>query len=89
LKKALTQSATQLATTQPETPILEPLAVNIREAERLSGLSSRTLYRAMAAGRIRAVKRGTTTLILMESLRTYIGGLPPATFRESMVTKAA
>jgi hypothetical protein len=59
---------------------LDPLAITMREAERISGLSVRTLYRDLAAGRIRAVKRGSATLVLMDSLRAYLAALPPATF---------
>jgi hypothetical protein len=65
---------TQITTTAP-------LAYEIREASRISGLSRSELYRRLAAGDIQAVKNGRRTLILMDSLRTYLASLPPAKFR--------
>jgi excisionase family DNA binding protein len=61
-------------------PNLEPLTVTIAEAERITGVGWRTLYRELEAGRLRAVKRGRTTLILMNSIREYVASLPAATF---------
>jgi hypothetical protein len=60
---------------------IPPLAVTIPEAVRLSGISRSELYRRLAAGQVRAVKSGTRTLILMDSLRAHLTTLPPATFR--------
>ena len=58
-----------------------PLAVTIQEAVRISGLSRSELYRRLADGKVRAKKSGARTLILMESLRAHIDGLPAASFR--------
>jgi excisionase family DNA binding protein len=66
----------------PEPSLPEPLTVNIAEAERITGLGHRTLYRELAAGRLQAVKRGRTTLIKMDSIRAYLASLPAATFRQ-------
>ena len=52
------------------------------EACRISGISRSELYRRMAAGQIQAVKSGRTTLVLIDSLRTHLASLPPATFRQ-------
>jgi hypothetical protein len=60
---------------------IDPLTVPIPEAVRLSGISRSELYRRLAAGDVRAVKSGTRTLILMDSLRAHLANLPPATFR--------
>jgi hypothetical protein len=60
---------------------IDPLAVPIPEAVRLSGLSRSELYRRLATGHVHAVKSGTRTLILMDSLRAHLTSLPPATFR--------
>jgi hypothetical protein len=38
------------------------------------------VYRLLSAGRLRAVKRGASTLVLMESIHSYMADLPPATF---------
>lgn len=59
----------------------EPITAPIPEASRISGLSRSEIYRRLAAGDIRAVKSGSRTLILMESLREHISSLPAATFR--------
>jgi hypothetical protein len=60
---------------------MQPLAVTIPEAVRLSGLSRSELYRQLAAGRIGARKSGTRTLIIWASLRAHIDALPVASFR--------
>ncbi len=56
------------------TPIAYPLATAII----VSGLSRSSIYRAIKAGDISAVKAGRSTLILADSLRGYLNGLPPA-----------
>jgi hypothetical protein len=63
------------------TESIDPLAIPIPEAVRLSGISRSELYRRLAAGEVRAVKSGARTLILMDSLRAHLANLPPATFR--------
>jgi Helix-turn-helix domain len=62
-------------------PFTEVLATPIPDACRISGLSRSEIYRRLATGDIRAVKSGSRTLILMDSLRAYLMSLPPATFR--------
>jgi hypothetical protein len=59
----------------------ETMAASIADACCVSGLSRSELYRRLAAGDIRAVKSGSRTLILMDSLRAHLASLPPATFR--------
>jgi excisionase family DNA binding protein len=58
----------------------EPFGVKPTEASRLIGESKNTVYRLLAAGKLRAVKRGTTTLVLMDSIREHVASLPAATF---------
>jgi len=60
---------------------IQPLTVTIPEAARLSGLSRSELYRQLSAGRIRACKAGSRTLIVWESLKAHVEALPPAAFR--------
>lgn len=60
---------------------IRPLTVTIPEAARLSGLSRSELYRQLGAGRIRACKSGSRTLIIWASLQDHINSLPPAEFR--------
>ena len=64
-----------------ETTRIGRLTVTIHEAVRVSGISRSELYRRLGAGDIRAVKSGSRTLILMDSLRAHLASLPPATFR--------
>jgi hypothetical protein len=63
------------------TSFQQVLAAPIADACRISGLSRSEIYRRLAAGDIRAVKSGSRTLILMDSLRAHLMSLPPATFR--------
>jgi hypothetical protein len=64
-----------------ETIPTSPLAVTIQEAVRISGLSRSELYRRLSDGKVRAIKSGARTLIVMDSLRTHLASLPTATFR--------
>lgn len=52
----------------------EPISVRIPEAVRLTGLSRSRIYELMRSGDIEYAKVGSSTLILVESLRTYIRG---------------
>ena len=65
---------------ETETIRTSPLAVTIHEAVRVSGLSRSELYRRLADGKVQAVKSGSRTLVLMDSLRAHLASLPPATF---------
>ncbi len=60
---------------------LEPVAVSIAEAVTISGMSRSGIYHELAVGNLQAVKRGVRTLVLVDSIRTYLASLPPATFR--------
>jgi excisionase family DNA binding protein len=59
---------------------VDRLAVKPSEAARLIDESRSTVYRLLAAGKLRAVKRGSSTLVLMSSLRDHLASLPPAQF---------
>jgi excisionase family DNA binding protein len=54
-----------------------PIAFNITEACASGGIGRTTLYEAIRAGELRAVKRGRRTLILVDDLRRWIVNLPP------------
>ncbi len=60
---------------------LDPIALPIAEAVSFSGMSRSAVYRELANGNLRAVKSGSRTLVLVESIRIYLAGLPAATFR--------
>jgi len=53
-----------------------PLAYTVPDACKAAGFGRTTLYELIAAGRVRAMKAGTRTLIEAESLRRYLASLP-------------
>jgi hypothetical protein len=61
----------------------ERIAAPIPDACLMSGLSRSAIYRGLAADQIRAIKSGSRTLILLDSLREHLANLPAATFRAS------
>jgi excisionase family DNA binding protein len=52
------------------------LALRINEACAASGCGRTTVYEAIKSGELRAVKRGTSTLILEPDLRRWLESLP-------------
>ena len=67
--------------TTSNTATQDRIAVSVKEAVRLTGLSRPTLYRHAARGRIVMLKAGRTTLVEMGSLRAFMAVLPVATIR--------
>ena len=55
---------------------MEPLALTISEAAKLGGPKRDKAYKEIKAGRLRAVKRGRNTLILVDDLKKYLTSLP-------------
>ena len=51
---------------------MDPISVKIPEAVRLSGVSRSRLYELMKSGDIEFAKVGSSTLILVDSLKTFI-----------------
>jgi len=60
---------------------IEPLALPIPAAVAISGLSRSAIYREAGAGRIKLMKLGRTTLVDMESMRSFLSELPTAQIR--------
>jgi hypothetical protein len=60
-----------------EPPLPSALAFTVPDAIRLSGIKRTRLYQLIGAGALRAVKSGHRTLVCGESLRGYLGTLPP------------
>jgi len=58
-----------------------PLAVPLRNAPAVTGLSLSTIYRLAGEERLTLLKAGRTTLLCMESARAYLASLPRATVR--------
>lgn len=52
------------------------ISLTIKDAAAASGLGATKLYELIGKGKIQAVKEGRRTLILAESLRRHIEGLP-------------
>lgn len=50
----------------------EPISVKIPEAVRLTGLSRSRIYELMRSGDLEYAKVGSSTLILVDSLRSFI-----------------
>ena len=55
-------------------PASERISVKIPEAVRLTGLSRSRIYELMKSGDIEFAKVGSSTLILVGSLRSFIHG---------------
>ena len=55
----------------------QPIAYTIRGAIAASGLSRSRIYELLARGVLKARKDGRKTLVLADSLATYIDSLPP------------
>ena len=62
----------ELAPEQPAKPTMEPIAVRIVEAIRLTGIGRSKLYELIASGAIETVKIGRCTLIPTGSLHRLI-----------------
>jgi|AAFX01.1.fsa_nt_gi excisionase family DNA binding protein len=50
----------------------EPISVKVPEAVRLTGISRSRLYELMRSGDVAFAKVGSSTLILVDSLRAYV-----------------
>jgi excisionase family DNA binding protein len=71
---------------------MEPLALTITQAAKLSGICRSVLYDEIGLGRLRAVKRGRSTRILIDDLKSYLAALPavePSSETHSEVGSAA
>lgn len=77
----MTRNSTALAitsTTGGSRASVTPRNLRIVAAVAYSGISRSELYRLAAAGRVRFIKSGATTLVDVASLDAYIDGLPAA-----------
>jgi excisionase family DNA binding protein len=57
--------------------VVEKLALTVAEAAALGGPCRSALYQDIKRGRLRAVKRGRSTRILIEDYKQYLASLPP------------
>ena len=56
---------------------MEPLALTILQAAKLGGPCRSAIYQDIREGRLRAVKRGRSTRILLDDFKKYLASLPP------------
>jgi excisionase family DNA binding protein len=56
----------------------DPILIPINQVATMIGQHRRTIYSLIAAGRLRAVKSGRSTLVFYDSVKEYIGSLRPA-----------
>ena len=60
---------------------VEPLALPIKQAMAVTGLSRSAFYREAGRGNIELLKLGRTTLVCMASARAFLASLPRASIR--------
>jgi hypothetical protein len=57
---------------------VEPILCSVPQGRQMLGIGTQGLYDLLGAGLIKGVKRGTRTLLVVESLRIYAKSLPEA-----------
>lgn len=67
----------------------ERLAWTIEEFTNASGICRATVYEEIAAGRLRAVKRGRSTLILHRDAQAYLDNLPPFASGQTSISRTS
>jgi excisionase family DNA binding protein len=61
---------------------MEPLAVDVPEAARLIGVSTRTIRRLTSSGQLQVARVGRRVLVLVPSIHQLLDSNPPTTKRE-------
>ena len=57
---------------------VEPILCSVPQGCQMIGIGTQGMYDLIGAGLIKAVKRGTRTLLVVASLKTYAKSLPAA-----------
>jgi hypothetical protein len=57
---------------------VEPILCSVPQGCQMLGIGTQGMYDLIGAGLVKAVKRGTRTLIVVASLKDYASSLPPA-----------
>jgi len=60
---------------------IEPLLCSVQAATAIIGRGERFVIDAIATGKLKAVKSDRRTLLVVESLRTYVASLPRAVLK--------
>jgi hypothetical protein len=66
---------------------VEPILCSVPQGCQMLGIGTQGLYDLLGAGLIKGVKRGTRTLLLVKSLKEYVGTLPEAKVAAPKVRK--
>ena len=69
-------------------PTVAPISVSVAQASVLTGLSRSRIYELLGSGQLRAVKNGARTVILFDSLRKFVIGLPAAEIKTKPTGRA-
>jgi hypothetical protein len=62
----------------PDDTTIEPLALSIKKTAALTGESRSRVYQLLGTGEYQGVKSGAKTLVLFESIKRRMAGLPRA-----------
>ena len=66
---------------------VEPILCSVQQGCQMLSIGTQGLYDLIGAGLVVAVKRGTRTLLRVDSLRAYVDTLPAATIAAPKVRK--
>jgi hypothetical protein len=71
---------------EAEVAQVPPILVPVKAASKLIGRCPASIYNLLGSGKIRAVKSGVRTLIVVESLREYANSLPAGEDRPAAIS---
>ena len=57
-------------------PPPDPICVRVNDAAHMIGIGRTKLYELLGDGKVQAIKLGTRTLVLTESVERFLGSLP-------------
>jgi hypothetical protein len=66
---------------------VEPILCSVPQGCQMLGIGTQGLYDLLGAGLIKGVKRGTRTLLVVESLKKYAAELPEAVVAAPKIRK--
>lgn len=60
----------------------QPMLISVDRVADLIGKCRRSVYQLIASDQLEAVKSGRNTLVVFESVKRYVEGLPRARFKQ-------